>query len=171
MQLLTELKIELRKKKKVDIIDKNNIPKFGIQKLSGCKIKNKNEIISAKGNLVICSARCCAKYLKNGFKGCIRYGDTFPIKESSSKLNTTQTTENCLTKNAHKKYRESIISLIFIDSLRLLLVHMFNIKKGIIPEIAHNAISTLYSIMFEYCTFSKVMILLLNKLDFIILFN
>jgi hypothetical protein len=27
----------------------------------------------AKGNLVICSARCCAKYLKNGFKGWIKY--------------------------------------------------------------------------------------------------
>ena len=54
------------------IIDKNKIPKFGIHILSGLKIKKKNAIISAKGNLVNCSARCCAKYLKNGFKGCIR---------------------------------------------------------------------------------------------------
>ena len=57
------------KDKKVDIIDKNKITKFGIHILSGLKIKKKNAIISAKGNLVICSARCCAKYLKNGFKG------------------------------------------------------------------------------------------------------
>ena len=41
--------------------------------LSGLKIKKKNAMISAKGNLVICSARCCAKYLKNGFKGWIKY--------------------------------------------------------------------------------------------------
>jgi len=53
-------------------IDKNKIPKFGIQILSGLKIKKKNAIISANGNLVICSARCCAKYLKNGFKGWIK---------------------------------------------------------------------------------------------------
>ena len=147
------------------------MPKPGIHILSGLKIKKKNAIISAKGNLVICSARCCAKYLKNGFKGWIKYGDILPKRESSSKLNTTQTTENCLTKKAHTKYLESIISLIFMDSLRLLFVHIFNIKKGIIPEIAHNAISTLYSIMFEYCTFSRVNILWLIKLDFIILFD
>jgi hypothetical protein len=138
------------KDKKVDVIDKNKIPKFGIHILSGLKIKKKNEIISANGNLVICSAICCAKYLKNGFNGWIRYGDIFPKRVSSSKLNTTHTTENCLTKKADKKYRESIISLIFIDSFRPLFVHMFNMKKGIIPEIAHNAISTLYSNMFEY---------------------
>ena len=138
--------------------------------VSGLIIKKKNAIIIAKGNLVICSARCCAKYLKNGFNGCIRYGDTLPIRESSSKLNTTQTTENCLTKKAHKKYLESIISLIFIDSLRLLLVHMFNIKKGIIPDIAHNAISTLYSNMFEYWTFNKVNILRFINLFSIIFF-
>jgi hypothetical protein len=96
------------KDKKVDTIDKNKIPKFGIHILSGLKIKKKIAIISAKGNLVICSARCCAKYLKNGFKGWIKYGDTFPERESSSKLNTTQTTENCLTKKAHKKYLDSI---------------------------------------------------------------
>ena len=58
-------------------MDKSKIPKFGIHILSGLKIKKKNAIISAKGNLVICSARCCAKYLKNGFKGWIKYGDTF----------------------------------------------------------------------------------------------
>ena len=156
---------------KVDIIDKNKIPKFGNHMVSGLKIKKKNAIIIAKGNLVNCSARCCAKYLKNGFNGCIRYGETLPIRESSSKLNTTQTTENCLTKKAHKKYLESIISLIFMDSLRLLFVHMFNIKKGIIPEIAHNAISTRYSNMFEYWTFSKVNIFRLINLDIIIFFD
>ena len=42
------------------------------------------------------------------------------MRESSSKLKTTQTTENCLTKNAHKKYLESITSLMFMDSFRLL---------------------------------------------------
>ena len=126
------------------------MPKFGIHKLSGLKIKKMIAIINAKGNLVICSARCCAKYLKNGFKGWIRYGETFPIRESSSKLNTTQTTENCLTKKAHRKYLDNIMLLMFMDSLRLLFVQMFNMKKGIIPEIAHNAISTLYSSMFEY---------------------
>ena len=62
----------IKKDKKVDIIDKNKIPKFGIHILSGLKIKNKNAITSAKGNLVICSARCCARYLKNGFKGWIK---------------------------------------------------------------------------------------------------
>ena len=138
------------KDKKVDIIDRNKIPKFGIHILSGLNIKKNKAIIRAKGNLVICSAICCAKYLKNGFIGWIRYGDNLPIRESSSKLNTTQTTENCLIKNAHKKYLESIISLMFMDALRLLFVHMFNMKKGIIPEIAHNAISILYSNMFEY---------------------
>ena len=93
------------------------------------------------------------------------------MRESSSKLNTTQTTENCLTKKAHTKYLESKTSLMFMDSLRLLFVQMFNMKKGMIPEIAHNAISTLYSIMFEYWTFNKVNILRLIKLDFIIFFN
>ena len=150
---------------------KSKIPKFGIHILSGLKIKKRNAIIIAKGNLVICSARCCAKYLKNGFKGWIKYGDTFPIRESSSKLNTTQTTENCLTKKAHKKYLESNTSLMFIDSFKLLFVQMFNMKKGIIPEIAHNAISTLYSNMFEYWTFNKVNILRLIKLDIIIIFD
>ena len=58
--------------KKVDIIAKIKIPKFGIQILSGLKIKKRIAIIIANGNLVICSARCCAKYLKNGFKGWIR---------------------------------------------------------------------------------------------------
>tara|TARA_B100000886_G_scaffold330221_1_gene280426 strand:- start:346 stop:756 length:411 start_codon:yes stop_codon:yes gene_type:complete len=134
-------------------------------------IKNKKAIIIAKGNLVICSAICCAKYLKNGFKGWIRYGDTFPRRESSSKLNTTQTTENCLTKKAHKKYLDNKTSLILMDSLRLLLVQIFNMKKGIIPEIAHNAISTLYSNMFEYWTFNKVNILRLIELDIIFFFN
>tara|TARA_B100000886_G_scaffold41359_1_gene25451 strand:- start:497 stop:811 length:315 start_codon:yes stop_codon:yes gene_type:complete len=103
------------KDKKVDIIDKNKMPKFGNHILSGLKIKKNIAIIIAKGNLVICSAICCAKYLKNGFNGWIRYGDTFPNRESSSKLNTTQTTENCLTKKAHKKYLESIILLMFMD--------------------------------------------------------
>ena len=55
-----------------------------------------------------------------------------------------------------------------MDSFRLLFVQMFNMKKGIIPEIAHNAISTLYSNMFEYWTFNKVNILRLIKLDIII---
>ena len=149
----------------------HKIFKSGIHMLSGLKIKKQKPIINAKGNLVICSARCWAKYLKNGFSGWIRYGDTLPIRESSSKLNTTQTTENCLTKKAHKKYLESIISLIFKDSFRLLLVHMFNIKNGMIPEIAHNAISTLYSNMFEYWTFNKVIILWLIKLDTIVFLN
>ena len=62
----------IMKDKKVDIIDNNKIPKFGNQILSGLKIKKKDAIISAKGNLVICSARCCAKYLKKGFKGWIK---------------------------------------------------------------------------------------------------
>ena len=159
------------KDKKVDTIDMSKITKFGFHKLSGLKIKKKNAIINAKGNLVICSARCCAKYLKNGFKGWIKYGDTFPISESSSKLNTTQTTENCLTKKAHKKYLESNVSLMLMDSFRLLFVQMFNMKKGIIPEIAHNAISTLYSNMFEYWTFNKVNILRLIKLNIIIFFD
>ena len=62
----------IKKDKKVDITDKNKIPKFGIHILSGLKIKKKDAINRAKGNLVNCSARCCAKYLKNGFKGCIK---------------------------------------------------------------------------------------------------
>ena len=62
----------IKKDKKVDIIDKNKVPSFGIHMLSGLKIKKKNEIIIANGNLVICSAICCAKYLKNGLRGCIK---------------------------------------------------------------------------------------------------
>ena len=62
----------IKKEKKVAVIDKNKIPKFGIHILSGLKIKKINAIIIAKGNLVICSAICCAKYLKNGFNGWIR---------------------------------------------------------------------------------------------------
>ena len=62
----------IKKDKKVDTMAKSKIPKFGIHILSGLKIKKKNAIISAKGNLVICSARCCAKYLTNGFKGWIK---------------------------------------------------------------------------------------------------
>ena len=62
----------IKKDKKVDIIDNNKILKFGIHMLSGLKIKKQNAIINAKGNLVICSARCWAKYLKNGFSGWIR---------------------------------------------------------------------------------------------------
>ena len=81
------------------------------------------------------------------------------------------TTENCLTKKALKKYLESIILLKFMDSLRLLFVHIFNMKKGITPEIAHNAISTLYSNIFEYWTFNKVIILRLITLDIIFFFN
>ena len=62
----------IKNDKKIDSVDKIKIPKFGIHILSGLKIKKNVAIISAKGSLVICSARCCAKYLKNGFKGCIR---------------------------------------------------------------------------------------------------
>ena len=93
----------IKKEKNVDNNDKNKIWKFGIQIEYGLKRKKKTAIINANGNLVICSAICWAKYLKNGFKGWIRYGDTFPIRESSSNVNTTQTTENCLTKKALKK--------------------------------------------------------------------
>ena len=53
----------IKKDKKVDIIDKNKILRFGIHILSGLNIKKKKAIIIAKGNLVICSAICCAKYL------------------------------------------------------------------------------------------------------------
>ena len=42
-----------------------------------------------------------------------------PIRESSSKLNTTQTTENCLTKKAHKKYLESNVSPVSYTHLTL----------------------------------------------------
>ena len=45
----------IKKDKKVETIDKSKIPKFGIHKLSGLKIKKKNAIISAKGNLVTVS--------------------------------------------------------------------------------------------------------------------
>ena len=62
----------IKKEKKVDIVDNIKIPKLGNHILSGLKIKKKNAIIRAKGNLVICSARCCAKYLKKGFKGWIK---------------------------------------------------------------------------------------------------
>ena len=57
MQLLTELKIVL-KDKKVDIIDKNKIPKLGIHILSGLNMKKINEIIIAKGNLVVRNMLC-----------------------------------------------------------------------------------------------------------------
>ena len=58
----------IKKDKKVDTIDRSKIPKFGIHKLSGLKIKKKNAIISAKGNLVICSARCCENIWKMDLK-------------------------------------------------------------------------------------------------------
>ena len=48
----------IKKDKKVDIHDKNKIPKLGIQILSGLKRKKNIAIINAKGNLVICSAIC-----------------------------------------------------------------------------------------------------------------
>ena len=145
--------------------DKKKVLTLGIQRLFGLKEKNINEIIIAKGNLVICSAMCWAKYLKNGFKGCIIYGDIFPKRTSSSKVKTTQTTENCLIKKALKKYLDSITLLKFIDSFKSLLIHIFSMKKGITPEIAHKAISTLYSNIFEYCTFNKVIILFIFRLD------
>ena len=62
----------IKKEKKVDIHEKNKIFKLGIQKLCEFRRKNMQAIINAKGNLVICSAICWAKYLQNGFKGCIR---------------------------------------------------------------------------------------------------
>ena len=62
----------IKKEKKVEIADNNKIIILGIHKVSGLRIKKKIAIISAKGNLVICSAICCAKYLKNGFKGWIK---------------------------------------------------------------------------------------------------
>ena len=92
-----------------------------------------------------------------GCNGWIRYGETLPKRASSSNVNTTQTTENCLTKNALKKYLESITLLIFIDSFNPLLVHIFNMKNGITPEIAHKAISALYSSIFAYWVLNKVL--------------
>ena len=62
----------IKKERKVEINDIKIVPIEGNHKLSWLKIKKKNAINSAKGNLVICSARCCAKYLKNGFKGWIK---------------------------------------------------------------------------------------------------
>ena len=41
------------KDKKVDIIDKNKILRFGIHILSGLNIKKKKAIISENGNIVI----------------------------------------------------------------------------------------------------------------------
>ena len=62
----------ITKDKKVDKKDNKKIIIFGIQKLSGLKTKNMDAMIIAKGSLVICSAICWAKYLKNGFSGWIR---------------------------------------------------------------------------------------------------
>ena len=145
--------------------DNKKISIRGIHILSGLKRKKIKAIIIAKGKRVICSAKCWAKYLKKGFNGCIRYGEILPKRASSSKVKTTQTTENCLTKKALKKYLESIILLKLIDSFKLLFVHILSMKNGIIPDIAHKAISTLYSNIFEYWTFNKVTSLFLFKLD------
>ena len=93
----------IKKEKNVARHDNKNRPKLGIHKLSGFIRKKIKAIIMAKGNRVICSAMCWAKYLKNGFKGWIKYGDILPKRASSSNVKTTQTTENCLTKNALKK--------------------------------------------------------------------
>ena len=60
------------KDRNVERQESNSISNFGNQTLSGLKRKKKNAIINAKGNLVTCSAICCAKYLKKGFKGWIR---------------------------------------------------------------------------------------------------
>ena len=62
----------IKKEKNVEIIDIKIIPIDGNHKLSGLKIKKKDAIINAKGNLVICSAICCAKYLKKGCIGWIK---------------------------------------------------------------------------------------------------
>ena len=101
----------IKKEKKTLIREIIIIKNEGIHKLCGLNIKKNIAINNAKGNLVICSAICWAKYLMKGCKGWIKYGDTLPKRASSSNVNTIQTTENCLTKNALKKYLESIILL------------------------------------------------------------
>ena len=53
----------IKKEKNVDIQAKRKIPRFGIHILSGLNKKKIKAIIIAKGNRVICSAMCCAKYL------------------------------------------------------------------------------------------------------------
>ena len=62
----------IKKEKKVEINDIKIVPIEGDHKLSGLKIKKKIAIINANGNLVICSAICCAKYLKKGCIGWIK---------------------------------------------------------------------------------------------------
>ena len=62
----------IKKEKNVERHDNKNRPKLGTHKLSGFIRKKINAIIMAKGNRVICSAMCWAKYLKNGFKGWIK---------------------------------------------------------------------------------------------------
>ena len=62
----------IKKEKNVAIHDIKNIPKLGIQRLSGLKRKKTKAIIIAKGKRVICSAKCWAIYLKKGFKGWIK---------------------------------------------------------------------------------------------------
>ena len=62
----------IKKEKNVEMHDNKKIPKLGTHILSGLKRKKISAIIIAKGNLVICSAMCWAKYLKNGFNGWIR---------------------------------------------------------------------------------------------------
>ena len=62
----------IKKEKKVEINEIKIIPNEGNHKLVELKIKKKNAIINANGNLVICSAICCAKYLKNGWIGWIK---------------------------------------------------------------------------------------------------
>ena len=65
----------IKKEKNVARHDNKNRPKLGIHILSGFIRKKIKAIIMAKGNRVICSAMCWAKYLKNGFKGWIKYGE------------------------------------------------------------------------------------------------
>ena len=62
----------IKKEKNVEMKDKNIIPRLGTHILSGLKIKKNKAIISANGKRVICSAKCCAIYLKKGFKGWIK---------------------------------------------------------------------------------------------------
>ena len=87
----------IKKEKNVERHANKNRVKLGIHKLSGFIRKKNNAIIKANGKRVICSAMCWAKYLKKGFKGWIKYGETLPKRVSSSKVKTTQTTENSVS--------------------------------------------------------------------------
>ena len=77
MQLLTELKIELRRKRKSKLSIIIKYLDLGSIYFLDLKQKRKMQLLLRREILLFVPQDVVQKYLKNGFKGWIRYGDTF----------------------------------------------------------------------------------------------